>query len=297
MATTAAWYFLQREKHGWPPLYDRYSHANRELEDTYVGQRKIVGDAQSDVGNSPSPGSKLDAARAKEPMRQVGREMLAHLERFKELLCLALWMKDGSGHEVVCYGYENGAFLLYDPNFPGQTIRWPFDPQTGFGRYGDGARVDGWYHTIDKIAFNRVGAFHDDATFERLFDRPEARYVSVQTTSVRVSGNELVMEGTVSGGLPKKNQAEPPTTAQLHVSDSKTLGVPAKIVNGRFRIVAPLAIFDALAGPSRRAWIEVYTKSGLFAGLHWLLVEGRAASTKAAEPAPKTRGIAGALGG
>lgn len=37
-------------------------------------------------------------------------------------------------HAVVLYGYRDGAVRVYDPNFPGEAIAWPFDPATGLGR-------------------------------------------------------------------------------------------------------------------------------------------------------------------
>lgn len=36
-------------------------------------------------------------------------------------------------HSVVLHGYRDGALRLYDPNFPGEELRWPWSPARGFG--------------------------------------------------------------------------------------------------------------------------------------------------------------------
>ena len=39
------------------------------------------------------------------------------------------------GHATVLYGYKDGKLQIYDPNFPGETVEWPFDPVKGLARH------------------------------------------------------------------------------------------------------------------------------------------------------------------
>lgn len=81
--------------------------------------------AQDDEENSPvQPVGVRDQRlmrEALERMRQTGVPEL-----------VGLYSED-SGHEVVVFGYEDGKLLVYDPNYPGETLRWPWDPVRGFG--------------------------------------------------------------------------------------------------------------------------------------------------------------------
>ncbi len=63
-------------------------------------------------------------------------EALRRIDATGEPEELALETVDQGGHSVNLFGFHKGHLLIYDPNYPGETIAWPFDPATGkLGRH------------------------------------------------------------------------------------------------------------------------------------------------------------------
>jgi hypothetical protein len=66
--------------------------------------------------------------------RAEGLETLTRLAETGQPQILSFDTGKG-GHSVLAYGFERGHFLIFDSNFPGETIDYDFDLQHGFGSY------------------------------------------------------------------------------------------------------------------------------------------------------------------
>ena len=88
--------------------------------------------------------AQLEAERRDDPAENPRRhpsqpaQVRAALERIRatgipEVMCI--FMSDGSGHATVLHGYDGSSLLIYDPNYPGELIRWPWSPSGGLGRH------------------------------------------------------------------------------------------------------------------------------------------------------------------
>jgi hypothetical protein len=116
------------------------------------------------------------------------------------------------GHAVTVFGYEDGHFLLNDPNFPGHTIWYGFDPDTGsFGAY----LLDGTQPTSPTgsatDAISTVGLLSADE-YDSVTSWPEAeqfeleanadtRFDSIALTTAIVSSGAVV-SGTAASTDP-----------------------------------------------------------------------------------------------
>jgi hypothetical protein len=61
--------------------------------------------------------------------------------------------RDQNGHAIVLFGYRDGKLQIYDPNFPGETIEWPFDARKGLGAHPK----SGTYKFYDSFSAIGVG--------------------------------------------------------------------------------------------------------------------------------------------
>lgn len=118
---------------------------------------------QDDNGNSPYPTARPNDTR-------MMREALERMRRTGEPEFLGMWARDGSSHSTVVFGYEDGSLLVYDPNYPGETIRWPWDPVRGFGahpRLADNRMMYGPQKKYDAVPF---GAYRTSREMQALRD-------------------------------------------------------------------------------------------------------------------------------
>jgi hypothetical protein len=206
-----------------------------------------------------------------------------------------LTFDDGDdGHAVVLYGYRDGKLQIYDPNFPGETIEWPWDPVTGFGRHPkaglDGARGRAdFYGNLTEASSTpfeqhptaaQLGAIR--AACEQGQKVCTARFMTVDA-AVKPSpdGRTVTITGRVRGGL--RTNAEGEKTPPAH---DVWIGVGDDIVasarlrkDGTFRLTLPAS---ALAGGP--AQVVATTKDGVLAG---------ATTLPAATPRPRSRGLSG----
>jgi hypothetical protein len=73
----------------------------------------------------------------------------------------------GGGHAVVVYGYRDGALQVYDPNYPGEAIAWPWDPVAGLGK-NPKATPGSFYDTLDRALPRPYDAHQTRAAMDRL---------------------------------------------------------------------------------------------------------------------------------
>lgn len=214
-------------------------------------------------------------------------EALARIARTGEPEVLAI--ADGSSaHALVVHGYRGGALQLYDPNYPGETIAWPFDPRRGLGRHPK-ARDDSMYRDVNRVSstpFRQFESSRDLAWIRAACAAGEGvctgRFPTIAATTRR-DGDRVVVEGTVEGGLGVNATGE--TTHRPRrvwvASDGRPVGGALVGRGGRFRVVLPAgAVRDA-----RSLRLIAATKGGAFAGFRDV-------------PAPaETPGAAGTLEG
>ena len=124
--------------------------------------------------------------------REVGLSWLSGMIVTGEPQLIGLKARDNSGtwlnyaHAVLTYGYSNGCFQIYDPNFPGSTMgdrmrTIPFDYNTGFNEtYISGAtRADRLVFNIFYHAGSKLSSTPDD--YSGLYDSALNKFQGTST--------------------------------------------------------------------------------------------------------------------
>ncbi len=180
-------------------------------------------------------------------------------------------------HAIVVFGYKDGAFQIYDPNYPGETHTMAFDRVRGWGAWTGtmlGSPMD-----VAPVSFSSYGA---EVDFRSVFDRAvtdrgeTGRYRTITYDSVRDDDGTLVIRGRATGGL--ENPAERVYVANLYVGN--TIVARGNVEqDGRFTIRAPISQISAAALSEHAAPAVVLGREWSFAG---------AASVPWTPPAPAT---------
>ena len=86
------------------------------------------------------------------PLRDAApiRAALERIMRTGQPEVLGMYAKDG-GHATVLHGYDGSNLLVYDPNYPGETLRWPWSPTHGLGKHPR-SHDDALYRTLQTVA-------------------------------------------------------------------------------------------------------------------------------------------------
>ena len=167
-------------------------------------------------------------------------------------------------HAVMTYGYDNGHFEIYDPNFPGSSPgtsmrEIPFDYTTGFSEtYVSGTtRADSLVFNIFYHAGSKLSATPDD--YQGLYESAQSGFkdnsvfptVTLTDTTTTPAGttpvdtnsdgirdtteNTMVISGTITGG------AETINSTLIFVDNNK---YTAQVVDGAFSKEIPLLTGD-----------------------------------------------------
>ncbi|MEZ0230506.1 MAG: hypothetical protein ACAI25_17930 [Planctomycetota bacterium] len=176
-------------------------------------------------------------------MRREGRELLTRMAATNSPQTLSI-MDGSSGHVVVVFGYENGHFLVYDPNFPGETMFYEFDGHDfGDFTHADGSVVrSGIYDSIDGIEAHQLSDSFSDEDMRDLLDRStthgaQERYVTVVTDSVtRNADGTATVTGRVAGFEDAFEHAD---RIEIVLPGTGGLIVHAAIRDGRFTVTVP----------------------------------------------------------
>jgi hypothetical protein len=154
---------------------------------TYSMVQGVMNDTTGDFPSGPGFGdpSNINAALAR--MQATGQPEVLLLDG------------TGGGHAVVLYGYRDGALQVYDPNFPGETTRWPFDPATGLGPHPVGGSFYGALTNVGSVPFDDhpVGAFLNDLRAACSTDGPCLDRYAPITSTTRLGPNGLTVRGQV----------------------------------------------------------------------------------------------------
>lgn len=194
--------------------------------------------------------------------------------------------KGEDAHAIVLFGFEEGRLLIYDPNYPGETIRWPWDPVRGLGPHPK-RRDDAFYRVTgyEVTPWERFRTARElpairDACARGL-ERCVARFPQLRA---RVEGGEdgpRHVVGRLEGGLRRDEdggRVARPRRVWV-VVDGKPVAVGPIGRDGTFRVRLP-------GPPGGRVQLVAVTQSGALAGLNDL---------DPPEPAP-SRGFTAALG-
>lgn len=162
------------------------------------------------------------------------------------------------GHATVLYGYENGKLQIYDPNYPGETVQWPFDPVKGFGPHPKGSD-DSFYKTLKTAGSTPLSALTASKDLAELRASPSAlasadatRYPKISVKATPAANGNVAVTGSVSRGPTRTDEGEPTTPAsRVWVVVNGKPVTQAKVVRGSFKVTLPeSALTDASGEPS-----------------------------------------------
>lgn len=195
----------------------------------------------------------------------------------------------GGAHANVLFGYQNGRLQLYDPNYPGKTIEWPFDPVTGLGPH---PVQDGFYGTLNSAGAAPFSHFTGAKVLKALrqacaagSDACTIRYATLDATAkpdgkggVTVSGRITRVPFQSLDGDSKTTTEAPPVTdvwvavngsnvgrAHLNPDGTYSFGVPEQVftrAKNDIRVVA-IATITNPQDQSTRPVFAGYTETSV----------------------------------
>lgn len=202
--------------------------------------------------------------------REVGLSWLSGMIVTGEPQLIGLKARDNSGtwlnyaHAVLTYGYSDGCFQIYDPNFPGSAMgdrmrTIPFDYNTGFNEtYVSGkTRADNLVFNIFYHAGSKLSSTPDD--YKGLYDAAQNKFQGSSTfPTITLTDENTTPEGTTpidtnSDGLRDtaaiKTTISGTITGGTKVITSTLVFVDnvkytAPVVDGAFSIEVPLLTGD-----------------------------------------------------
>jgi hypothetical protein len=176
------------------------------------------------------------------------------------------------GHVTVLYGAKDGKLLFYDPNFPGETIAWPFDPKKGLGPHPKAGHGDPFYghiNAVGSVPFDKlqtskgIGAIKQACSAGASACVDQFPKVTVKLSPAKKEG-EVQLSGTVSRGEKKVNgqPTDAPAMAFLKI-DGKLRREPVRLAkNGSFSIDLPRSSLR----DTSEVTVVATTKTGALAG-------------------------------
>lgn len=183
------------------------------------------------------------------------------------------------GHAIVLFGYKDGKLQIYDPNYPGETIQWPFDPVHGLKKYpkalgtdpkeADMRRFYGGITTVTPVPFDHFQVSRDIAKIRGECSAQAkacaAKFPTV-TTNVTPSrdGKSVTITGTVTRGLTKGEDGPTERPALVILRVNGVLGhKPVPLRGGHFTVTLPAS---ALQDGDNVVQVVATTDGGGFAG-------------------------------
>lgn len=195
-------------------------------------------------------------------------------------------------HAVVLYGYRDGAVRVHDPNFPGETIVWPFDPARGLGRHPK-ADTSSFYAGLTHASTTPYEAHRTSDAMDRLREACAAqdaectgRYASLRATIERTADGAVAVTGQVEA--PPGGGSRP---QRVWVAvNGQPIGSAEVSRFGTFRAVVPAEALAADGDNLVRVLAETTTGGQpQFAGFADLQVATPAAQPLATSPRPRAR--------
>ncbi len=206
------------------------------------------------------------------------------------------------GHAVVLHGYKDGKLQIYDPNFPGETVAWPWDPHQGLGTHPKAAPTNAanYYSALEKAGAAPPSTFMEAKDLERIREACAndlavctGRYPTVTANAVKGTRG-VIVSGTISRGPGLAYDLErTPTVDRAWIKvDGKFAGFTRVGLDGGYSLLLDEKL---LAGGKYKLEV-VAVADGSFAGFTELLVSASGSTISTATPPPPvTKGITRAL--
>jgi hypothetical protein len=245
MSLVAIHKFLARKAHAHEAGHASAPAPRVKTEAGPVDQEELVSYLQQHTSQNPMHEAKLDDPK----------NILASLKRIAATGVPEIFTMTGpqGGHANVIFGYEKGAVLLLDPNYPHKTLAWPFDFKTGFGKHPLSTSLGkgkDFYAVLKTAGATPYTKFKATTEISVLSDPDKLKKASIPrypSTDVSVSASEkgpVVIQGTVTGG-PKKdedgNKALKPTRVWLTVDDQPVAHANVR-PDGSFKLTLPKGV-------------------------------------------------------
>lgn len=192
-----------------------------------------------------------------------------------------IYTNSTSGHANVLYGYDGQNLLLYDPNDPGQTMRWPWDPQKGFGDHPKKTSQGGLFADAKWFSSTPFSQFQVSARLTALrqacLSRDQScvgRFPDLQARLERESRGDLVVVGRIgTPQLPRPSGSGTPPSlldGSVWVSSNGRYLIDGKIrkprANNGVLGVFVLKLPKGLSLPGGSLRVVILSKDGTFAG-------------------------------
>lgn len=207
----------------------------------------------------------------------------AALERIRQggVPEVLIYTNSSSGHANVLYGYDGQNLLLYDPNDPGQTMRWPWDPQKGFGDHPKKTSEGGLFADAKWFSSTPFSQFQVSSRLNALrqacLSRDQScigRFPDLEARLERESRGDLVVVGRI--GAPQLPRPSGSGTAPSLLDGSVWVSVNGSyVIDGKIRKpranngvlgVFVLKLPKGLSLPGGSLRVVILSQQGTFAG-------------------------------
>lgn len=288
--------YLRRTRVIGPPAPPR-PIAERPV-DGYQTEQAFVSAAQ-DLGLAQDFRSKTENRRENPRMPKSDPEPVAQaLARIKaggppEVL---VFQGGRIAHASVLFGYADGALQIYDPNYPGETIAWPYDPVNGVGPHPK--RV-GYYGSITRVSvtpFHQLNASDDLAWMRQAcgagFAVCTSGFPTLDVETTVTKEGRLALRGKVVA--PASDTFPRDTAKRIWIAiDGAPIGFLKVNWDYSFAALLPAEAYR----PGAQVRLVSLTSDGKFAGYTDLPLPAAEPATSAGETKPRgaSRGLVGAM--
>jgi hypothetical protein len=195
-------------------------------------------------------------------------------------------------HAVVLYGYRDGQIRVYDPNFPGESLAWPFDPVSGLGRHPKADRY-AFYAGLTHASTTPYEAHRTSDAMDRLREACASqdatctgRYPTISAQLERTPEGDVVVAGQVAAPA---DGGQRPQRVWLAVN-GQPIGSAEVSRFGTFRAVVPPGALAPGGDNLVRVIGETSTNGhAQFAGFADLPLPTPTAETVLTSPRPRAR--------
>lgn len=276
----------------------------RSVDDTNLDLRKAAAAAVLQERTDAHEDDDRDNPRVTQ--RKASEQIIAALKRIAKtgvpeiMGSYAASEASSAGHAFVLFGYRNGKLQIYDPNFPGETIEWPFDEQKGLARHPRAAEDDELYGPKALVTSTPADRYlaHGDIGWvtsacsvlaAACTDHFPTITATVEPVKPGKNGARVAIVGRISGGRVKTGDGTPVHRPRRIWVAVNGVRVAAGVLqpDGSFRLIVPSSVLTREVNDIR---IVATTSDGALAGF----LEQKTGPP----PAPsETRGAAAALSG
>ena len=181
---------------------------------------------------------------------------------------------DKADHACVLYGYKDGKLQIYDPNYPGETVQWPWSPTTGFSAHPKASgNATNFYDGIKFVGAAPVSKFKAEETLALVrlqaslgLDGSSKRYPRIDATTTDAGVGEVAVTGQIStDGIKDSNGdgVRMPESVSVAINGA-TAGSGKVRADGSFSVLVSSFLLNADGPNSVR--VTAISDLGTFAG-------------------------------